>query len=105
MQDEKIKEMQLKVNKLLETHTVKDKSTGEVIIIPNVLPQDITHLFQEYGNYIRQQTLEEAEKCVPEEGKNCTFSSLKMNDSGIGGWDFCRQQTLSNLQALKDKNK
>lgn len=54
---------------------------------------------EELASRIRQQTLEEAEKCVPETGIEIE------NRNGTKTVLIDRQQTLSKLQALKDNSK
>lgn len=77
---------------------------------------------QEYGEWVRQQTLEEGERCLPEAKEQALClpslyrglwkgvydfdaSRLTFKEGYKDGFNDCRQQTLSNLQALKDKNK
>lgn len=51
----------------------------------------------------RQQTLEEVIANVPEEKYSKTEGTEDWDM--VGGFNDCRQQTLLNLQALKDNNK
>lgn len=70
----------------------------------------VNQAMQEYGEFVRQQTLEEAIKCVPKE-KFCQTQPMvtdyaNINNAllveGVNKWNDCRQKTLSNLQSLKD---
>lgn len=73
---------------------------------------DLDTILKEYGDYVRRETLEEAMKCVPEEQKkpkaecinaeNHLFGSC-FDCKKIDGFNDCREQTLTALQALKDK--
>jgi len=50
---------------------------------------------------VREQTIEECEKCVPEMQGN--FDSRNIKDVKAG-YNLCRTQILANLQALKKQN-
>lgn len=57
-------------------------------------------------DFIRNQTLEEARGCVPKEQaifRNATNEDDKKVFHISSGFNSCRQQTLSNLEALKKK--
>ena len=57
---------------------------------------------KEYAEYIREKTIDECIAWVPDDGKNVTFSGKNMNQSGIGAWNWCREQTITNLNNLKN---
>lgn len=56
----------------------------------------------EYGDFIRQQTLEEVRKCVPRENDKSSGKDFEKMILGYFtlGFNDCRQQTLENIDKL-----
>ena len=97
--EEKIKEIEEKYAKIL----AGEPAEGGLNL------EETKEVLQEYGQWVRQQTLEEAVANVPQKLPAYTegTETLLLNDKTAfeDGFDNCRYKTLSNLQALKDKNK
>jgi len=66
---------------------------------------EVKELMRFYAEHIREKTIDECISCVPDEGKNVTFAGKTMNQSGIGAWDWCREQIITNLNNLKSNEK
>lgn len=66
---------------------------------------EVKELMRFYAEHIREKTIDECIACVPDEGKNVTFSGKNINPSGIGAWDWCLEQTTTNLTKLKSNEK
>lgn len=57
---------------------------------------------KQYGTYMYLQGIEAAKKVIPGEIGDFT---VEKDDQGAIGWHMCRETTLSNLEALTDKEK
>lgn len=87
MEKEKIKEI---IEKIKSHYVIIDtEGTGDI---------GAEHTLQEYGQWVRQQTLEEAIAIVKSNSKG-SFT----DNTGNECWYI--DELISNLQALKDKNK
>ena len=119
--EEKIKEIVSKIKTLQKVIIKTDcldiedvryyHDQDEVSIAWHALSIDLDDALKEYGQWVRQQILEEAIASLPKEKKGPPFDVLnsyadnEYNEGIYNGFNSCRQQTISNLQALKDKNK
>lgn len=81
-----------KIKEIISKYVLDGKFIG-------LTPEDMaTKALKEYGDYIRQQTLEEAIRCVKKQervGYTTTFSDNKEHD------EIDREQTITNLNKLK----
>ena len=94
--EEKIKEIaQNTREKIKDFSLYKNPDTGNNALDLTGMREIIEDALKEYGDYIRQQTLEEVKACV---GKQRYTRDIEST-----GWNRCRQQTLENIQALRDK--
>ena len=71
--------------------------------------ENIKYAMQLYGEWVRQQTLEEVKGCVPEENAWLKTKESEVDRYGCcgeeeRGWNDCRQQTIENIEKLKNKN-
>ena len=92
--EEKIKEITEKIINPLQQEHIKFLET---------IIKQVEIAFLEGIEIGKKQTLEEAIESVPEEEDKSMFFTDDTPQTPASGFNHYRQQTLSNLQALKDK--
>ena len=107
--EEKIKEIaQNTREKIKDFSLYKNPDTGNNALDLTGMREIIEDALKEYGDYIRQQTLEEVKGCVPEERHVEEPTHQIPDDPTVAAdqaYNFCRQQTLENIENLAQNNR